>query len=157
MTPQKIVELISSGLAIPTLVFCAIVVVLWKSAAFKIIKQQEIKTSQDWFILGVFFGFCGEFLDNIYWSFTWIFIFLNLPFQHDAAAFGAWANIPSRQILGIIAAYCHARSAVEYGCITHEKTKRLNKMLKLSFIAGGILMYTLYILKDIYPLSPGFL
>lgn len=113
VTIQKIAELISNGLAIPTILLSLLVVLFWFKSAKTSIKA-EIKTSEQWFILGVFIGFLGESIDNIYWTLAWTAQYLEWTIAPVLMEKGVFSNIPFRQGLGIVAAYCHVRSALQF-------------------------------------------
>lgn len=76
------------------------------------IRSGNIKTSQDFFIVGVAIGFFGELLDNIYWTIPWSMDFINHPDTMCWHKHGVIPNIPFRQIATTVAAYCHIKSYV---------------------------------------------
>jgi len=134
---SKIAELLSSGLTITTIVLSVLVVTLWyKSTQVVVAKAKRGKAlkTEDWFIIGVFIGFAGETLDNLYWLLPWSAAYLNLAVTDTLMQTGVYFNIPLRQGLGIVAAYCHIRSAMQY----HNKDdQRANKALLYAAMAGA--------------------
>lgn len=146
ITLQKTAELISNGLAIPMILLSFAVVYLWFKPAVKSAKGFQ-STPEQWFILGVFSGFLGEFADNIYWTIAWSLAYLELEVAVEVMKAGVFANIPFRQMLGITAAYCHIRSALEY----RKKTKYngiVNYLLILSILLGLIYSIILIIARN---------
>jgi hypothetical protein len=117
MTLQKTAELISGTLTAATIVLCFMVVYHWRTAATNIILSRQKWTAEHWFIMGVTIGFAGELLDNFYWFWPWTFKLMDHPAHIDLMHFGVFANIPFRQVLGSVAAFCHIRSAYLY----HER------------------------------------
>lgn len=108
---QKAAELISLALTAPTVVLGAGVVILWGKKAISYVFGD--KTPHMWITLGVAVSFSGEVFDNSYWGIAWTAHFINSPLWHPLFEFGAFSNIPFRQVAGIVAAYCHLRAYVE--------------------------------------------
>ena len=109
----KISELISNGLAMPMILLSLAVVILWFEPAKRNLKKFKGSPEQ-WFIIGVFFGFLGSFFDNIYWTIAWSLHYLEAETAANWMKSGVFSNIPFRQLLGIFAAYCHIKSALKY-------------------------------------------
>lgn len=126
--PFKAATLISNGLAVPVLFLSLIVIAVWYRPVVATCKN-FIKSPEQWFILGVFLGFLGEFLDNFYWTITWALRYLDSSYTELFMNSGVYSNIPFRQILGISAAYCHIRSAIEY-----KRTKSNNSSNKIEIL-----------------------
>lgn len=133
---QKMAEIISLAMTIPTLVLSGAVVYFWSSSL-----KQFPKTPNDWFITGVVFGFLGAFLDNTYWFIPWTASFLDLPIKTDLVDIGVYFNIFFRQGLGIFAAYCHLKAAELH---SDKGFRFLNRMLLVSTLSG--IFYALYII-----------
>jgi hypothetical protein len=145
MTIQKVAELISNGLAIPTILLSLLVVFFWFNPAKSSIKS-VVKTSEQWFILGVFIGFLGESLDNIYWTIAWSIQYLSLDIAPLVMEKGVFNNIPFRQVLGIIAAYCHVRSALQFRS-EENHIGGLHKILAISIFFGFLFSVALIFTK----------
>lgn len=124
---QRIAELVSLGMTLPTLVLAGAVVYFWSSSV------KVPKLAQEWFILGVVAGFIGSFLDNTYWFIPWTASFLELNQKSMLVDIGVFFNIFFRQGLGIFAAYCHLKAA-EIDCAVRMRV--LNFLLMGSSIAG---------------------
>ena len=103
-------------------------------------------TPEQWFITGVFIGFLGTFFDNIYWTIAWTMTYLGHPMASDITQYGVFSNIPFRQLLGITAAYCHVRSALEYKK-EGKHVGLVNYLLVLSIVLGFVYSIGLIILK----------
>ena len=143
---QKTAELISNGLALPVILLSIAVVYLWFKPACNSIKKFA-GTPEQWFILGVFIGFLGETVDNIYWTVAWSLQYLGLGAAPVVMEHGVFSNIPFRQIFGIVAAYCHIRSALEYRK-SSEHSETLNYLLIFSIVLGFIYSIALVIVKN---------
>lgn len=139
-TIHEAAKLLSNGLALPVLLLSLGVVLVWYEPAKKTISN-FIKTPEQWFILGVFFGFVGEFLDNLYWTVTWTASYLNTEYASSLMKYGVFPNIPFRQGLGIVAAYCHIRSAMEYKKEFNKLEKESNK--KIIYIINLLLIISI--------------
>ena len=110
MTIQEVSELVSLALTVPTVVLGCIVVRLWWPHTKS---DRGIRfdfgnfTGPQWFIAGVTIGFVGGVLDNLYWSIPWAASFFGFDIKGVLMDAGVYFNIFSRQICGIMAAYCH--------------------------------------------------
>jgi hypothetical protein len=131
MTLQKTAELISGTLTAATIILCFMVVFHWRRAAKKIILSKQKWTAEHWFIMGVTIGFVGELIDNFYWFWPWTAKLLDDPIHIDLMNLGVFFNIPFRQVLGSVAAFCHIRSAYLY----HERDDS-NKVLAWAITVG---------------------
>lgn len=67
--------------------------------------------ADEWLGVGIVIGFGGNILDNIYWGITWLTVQYDLPQEDFFMGNGPLANIFFRQIIGIIAVYCHIHAA----------------------------------------------
>ena len=107
-----------------------------------------------WLILGVFFGFTGESLDNSYWAVPWTCSFLGLDITDTLMALGVYFNIPFRQSLGVLSSYCHVRGIAEYaierGMPKHAARVRrwLNRTLVWSSVVGVCYSLLLIVIKQ---------
>jgi hypothetical protein len=140
---DDIVTIISNGLAIPTLAACMFVVGMWAKSAWQAVRSPWVLSHTGWFVLGVFLGFGGEVLDNIYWFMVWVMVSLDYESASYWTTKGVYFNIPFRQVLAFAAAYCHIRSAIGY--LNDEKSlAKVHNALKLSFFVGlGLIVYLL--------------
>ena len=131
------VHILSGGLTVVTILLAIVVMVKWKAAAKDaLFKKTELESVQ-WLIVGVWFAFLGQTVDNIYWLIAWT--------SHHFSNHGAltvWLfengisfNIPFRQALGIFAAYCHLKSAQSIALAGEFKLK---KILILCCVAGAM-------------------
>ena len=107
---QEIAELISLGMTFPTVILAIAVVYTWLPSAREAF-ENNIKESQDWFIIGVVIGFIGGILDNIYWFLPWTAAFIGHPAFETLTNAGVFFNVFFRQGCGMAAAYCHLRAA----------------------------------------------
>ena len=120
-----------------TVTFAGLVLLVWGSSAFDAIRKKK-KDAMDWFVLGVFLGFLGAIGDNLYWSIPWSLEFIDHPQADFFMSHGVFPNTIFRQGLGTIAAYCHIRSAIEYG-VSNKILPGLNKGFLFFCIFGGLL------------------
>ena len=72
------------------------------------------RDASQWFILGVAIGFAGSVFDNLYWGIAWLSNYLAWESWPQWFACGVYSNVVFRQTAGLVAAYCHIRSAIEY-------------------------------------------
>lgn len=147
----KALKLLSNGLAIPVLLLSLIVIIVWFYPAKETIRNFG-KSPEHWFILGVFLGFVGEFFDNLYWTIAWTFHYLDHAKTSLLMNFGVFSNIPFRQLLGIIAAYCHIRSALEYKSLRSIKKEnnmlfKFNIFIAIIILLGVVFSSILYFIK----------
>lgn len=148
MTIHEAGELISLGWTIPTLMFCLAVMLMWGKEVKSVFKKPNKNyTPHHWFIIGVFIGFSGEFFDNVYWGVAWCSEYLKLPGARTWFKNGVYVNIPFRQIMGTVAAYCHVRSALAYGV----QYRGLNNLEDLKrYLHTSITLGILFVLGLIY-------
>jgi hypothetical protein len=130
---HKIFEILSLGLSVVTIILCLSVVLVWRKPALMAIRGEKPIDAQGWFIIGVFVGFVGESLDNLYWLIPWTSSYLGLEATSDLMDFGVYPNVPFRQILGSFAAYCHIRSHFTF---SGNKDRRHDKILGYGILAG---------------------
>lgn len=130
MENDKIIELISLALTAPTMVGALAVVLLWSPSL------RKVQNGRDWILLGVIISFVGQFLDNGYWGMAWTLEFLEHPWQETVFQYGALANIPSRQIAGTAAAYCHLKAFCEITDSPEVAKLKLWTGLAVSLLVG---------------------
>jgi hypothetical protein len=129
---QHIAELISLGMTFPTVILAVAVVYTWLPSAREAIRNNNA-TAQDWFIVGVVFGFTGSILDNMYWFLPWTASYLGHESFQPLTSTGVFFNIFFRQGIGIIAAYCHLKAAE---LSSSQKIKAINTLLFASSLIG---------------------
>lgn len=105
-------ELISLIGSVPAILFAIFVVIKWAPSAFESLRSKKELTQVDWLILGVCISFIGQAFDNLYWGIVWTLHYLGFPQSETWIYLGPTFNIFFRQACGIIAAYCHIRSAI---------------------------------------------
>lgn len=137
-----IVELQSLALTTPVLILCAFVVF----ECLKPLKKSERGTQMRWILLGIIFGFFGNFVDNLYWMIPWTSNYLNLDFTAKLVNFGVFPNIFFRQFLTALAAYCHLRAFVPSGHGTLRKA--IHWSVVISVIIGQAYVFSLYAIKN---------
>lgn len=140
---QDLAELLSLWLTTPTIVLGVYVVVLWFHGAFEAARKRN-RNATDWFMLGVAIGFVGGCVDNGYWGLAWMASYLELESTQVWFNYGVFSNIPFRQVPGVLAAYCHVRSAIEF-----SGHGRLSVVLWGSFAAGLAIVLVLMVIKNI--------
>lgn len=149
-------ELISLGLTVPLVVLALNVVRIYGVNALKtavaISKKRSI-SSVEWLVLGIVVSFIGAIFDNLYWGAAWTAEYLDLEAKRALFSFGVYANIPFRQIAGMLAAYCH--------CVISEEEQKTNakfvlvprifddlsKIVWVSFVLAVLLILTLVTFK----------
>jgi hypothetical protein len=135
-------------LTVPTIVFC--VWVVWE--LYRLAWQamlNENRSAIQWFIIGVAISFIGDALDNFYWGIAWSADYLEIPIRRPLFANGVFSNIPFRQTAGILAGYCHIRGIFCHanGLALHKEERRLNRVMKWSFIVGAGYVLILWLAK----------
>lgn len=119
-------EIVSLGLTAPTIFLAFAVLAKWRvSASDALYKDSNLRTSHEWFIIGVFVSFLGQAADNIWWGVAWAAEFLDLRFRDTLFDYGVVSNIPFRQVTGIIAAFCHLKAFSEFTGESVVITKRI--------------------------------
>ena len=129
------IDEISGGLTVFTILMGIAVVVHWRKAAVEAVKQKEPLESYQWLIIGVVIAFIGQGLDNLYWLLTWTSNYISSDggFTRWLFDHGTLANIPFRQTCGIVAAYCHIHAAV---MMDRAKNSRFKLFMMGSCLAG---------------------
>jgi hypothetical protein len=105
-------EVLSLVLTVPTIWLALVVLRIWGADALGVVRGH--KTAAQWMLLGVAVSFVGQVFDNAYWFMAWLGSYLGAEWSDWWFAHGVISNIPSRQGAGILAGYCHVRSAYEY-------------------------------------------
>lgn len=132
---QHMAEAISLALTPATITMSLVVVCLWRRAAVKYAFLPN-KTAEQWFIVGVCAGFVGSVMDNLYWSIPWTASYLGLEAKGSLVDMGVFFNVPFRQTAGILAGYCHARSAFLY--FSSKAKDRLLTFLLVGSLSFGV-------------------
>lgn len=125
-------ELISLGMTFPTVMLSIAVVVKWGPSAIAAWKAR-LRSSEQWFILGVFLGFLGSIFDNCYWFIPWSASYIGHDSADSLFGAGVYFNIFFRQGLGVSAAYCHLRAGAE---ADKRLVKLTNFLVAVSYVAG---------------------
>ncbi len=105
-------EAISLALSIQSIGNVLIVLFLWFTPTIRALTKEE-KTSSDYLLLGVFISFTSKFLDQSFWHYAWTCVFCYDPNSDSIIKFGVIPNIFFRQVLTILAAYCHVVGAAK--------------------------------------------
>ena len=130
---HRVAEMLSLTMTIPTVVLAIAVVYLWFPAARAALRADS-KDAQQWFILGVVFGFIGSAVDNLYWFLPWSASYIGeTEIFHKLTNAGVYFNIFMRQGLGIAAAYCHIKAS-EMSSI--QNIKFVNRLIVCSYLVG---------------------
>jgi hypothetical protein len=129
---KKAAELISLVLTVPCVVMAVGVLVLWGKDAYGASRKVN-RTAAEWFILGVAVSFVGTALDNIYWTIPWTFHYFDSPKSDFWIKWGPVFNIFFRQLCGILAGYCHIKSAIGHGA---AKKSTMDYMIRVSAVIG---------------------
>lgn len=136
MTIHKGADLISLGLTIPFLILAAWLLKLWFGGTKSgYAAERNQRSSHQWITIGVFLGFAGGWFDNTFWGVAWSNHFLDSPYTEWWFGMGVYANIPFRQTLGIMAAYCHIRA---YFVAAGVAIQHLNRVTLASFACGAL-------------------
>ena len=143
---RTIFELGSLALTIPLVFLCSMVVYECYPLLIGCIKSYKDDKKICWIIAGIFFGFGGNLIDNIYWAIPWTSNFLDLNCTADLVKFGVIPNVFFRQFLTSLAAYCHIRAfiAPEH----FRDAKWLNVIMFSTLAFGTIYVGSLYYLKN---------
>lgn len=95
-----------------TIVGCVGVAIFYFRSATRALVEPE-KTEMHWLLMGIFIGFLGSSVDNLYWGLAWTAEYLKHPIKEDLFHYGVMSNLPFRQLTTLAAAYCHIRAAIE--------------------------------------------
>lgn len=129
---RDFIELISLSGTITNIYLALVVVMLWLGATVDAIKKGHLD-AKGWFITGVSIGFLGDALDSSYWLVAWSSFFLDLDLAETLMKDGVYANIPFRQFLGSVGAYCHIRAHYAF---MSRKTEKYTVITKAALLAG---------------------
>ena len=130
---NNVAEAISMGLTPATIILALAVIYHWWRTAISTVYAIE-KDSVAWLILGVVISFIGQCGDNIYWGIAWTLHAIDSPEAEMWFNNGVYNNIPFRQTLGIIAAFCHLKAA----------NLSLKTLICFSAVLGFILMLFIF-------------
>lgn len=144
---KEFAEIISIFLTFPSIFLILLVLIVWSKGALISIRNKT-KTAPEWLILGICFSFLGAFISTSYWGFliSVDYFYQNEPFTKEMLSYSIYVDMFSRQILGIIAAYCHLRSFFE----TSKSFKSIMSTrfwVSSSFIAS-VYIYVLNLFKN---------
>ena len=139
---QRAAEAISLAITWPTIVLAFLVVLVWWRPAWRAVvchwaPDSYRMTAREWFVLGVVIGFMGSKLDNFYWMWPWSASFIGSEYKTALVNFGVFPNVLDRQMAGMFSAYCHLRSAREFG-VEHWAVRNLHGITVASFVGGGL-------------------
>lgn len=140
------IDVISGGLTVLTILMGVLVLVHWIKPAVTALKSRRKINSEQWLILGVVVAFIGQTLDNSYWLITWTAHYFDSEsiLTHWLFDNGPTVNLPFRQVCGIVAAYCHVYAAV---MIDEIKTQKFKMLVMISSIVGVIFSLGMVFLK----------
>ena len=130
-------------MSIPAIILAIVVIYTWLPSA-KISFKKQYPESHDWFIVGVVIGFLGSIIDNVYWTIPWSALFLDSDIYYKMIHYGVYINIFFRQGCGILAAYCHLKSAE---LSLDKNVKILNNILIISNMIALVYVVTLLLIK----------
>ena len=145
MTIHQLAEGLSLALTAPTIILSLAVVVIWRRKAFESLRNCN-RTPVQWLILGVAVSFTGSALDNIYWGIAWSSSYLEHPARDELFRAGVYFNIPFRQIAGVIAAFCHLKSAAEYMSGCPVSIWALKSLYVVAFLLGVFYLLALAVI-----------
>lgn len=129
---QKVFELCSLSLTIPTLMSGSVVLKAWGPPAWIAIRSGQL-SAQGWFVVGVASGFLGSVLDNLYWAIPWTASFLDWESTDSLMSAGVYFNVVSRQMMGTFAAYCHLKAAEEHDSL---RSGTANQIIAYSHVSA---------------------
>lgn len=142
---RSFTELGSLALTVPLVFLCFMVIY----ECYKPLKNCLRKAKEDkkicWIIAGIFFGFSGNLVDNIYWTIPWSANYLELKSTSDLIKFGVFPNIFFRQILTAFAAYCHLRAFI---APEHNRDSMwLHAIIIITLFFGVFYVFSLWYVK----------
>lgn len=145
------VTLLSLAATVPALMISALVVITWHKE-FILFRSSKNPTSSQKLIGGIYRGFVGSFIDNLWWGFAWTFNYIGLEFWRDVFfAYGVFCNVIFRQGALIWAGWLHidaendSRETVEEVQRARRRTKRL---VISSAIIGVLSVFALMLIKN---------
>lgn len=139
---HKLSNLFSLWLTAPTILLSTMVCLKWYPEALIAFKTPpKIRTSTQWFILGVAMGFFGSIIHNCFLCVIWVSIFFNGNDMGDYLFYNkVYSNIIS-QTAGVFAAYCHIKAALQYS--SDKESSVLKTVCLLSIVGGFAFVLTL--------------
>jgi hypothetical protein len=138
-------NLLSLGMVFPTVILGSIVLITWYPSAIKSFRKID-KSADDWFILGVFAGFIGAIVYSLYWFIFWLSNYMNLSIVDALGENGVIVNICSRQIMGMLAAYCFIKASE----LSYDRGSRsVNRLVISCNLVGVALMIFFFIIKEV--------
>lgn len=135
MNLNDIIIFLSLATTPVTIIMCIAVCAVWRKSAIDAIIHKP-KSDLDWFIVGVFIGFLGSTLDNIYWGIAWSLNFTNSSYKEWVFNHGAWSNLPFRQITTTVAAICHLMAATHTNRILLKWLAWVSAVVSFIFLIG---------------------
>lgn len=140
-----IIELLSIGLTLPTIILSAWVVVIYAPSMIKELAHNGwmkfSNKAESMLLLGVVLGFIADFFDNTYWGIAWTANYLHLDAQTFLFSNGYISNFVFRQGLGVLSAICHLAFVL-------HKSKTARGFNKLIWILAGVFAGTLYYMRN---------
>jgi len=142
---RDVLEALSVGLTLPALLFCVWVIRHYHGTyGPSVFIEWDKVTPRDWIAWGIFVGFVGELLDGAYWGLTWLGHFYGWPITPDLIRWGVVVNIPTREVMVMMAAYGHIRASMSVQ--PDFDVRRLNNaawaIVASGFAAFGLLILT---------------
>lgn len=138
------VNLLSMGLAIPTIILASVVIYVWFPSAKKaLFKRNRIDT--DWFILGVCLGFVGVITHATYWFIFFISHYFSLDVTLLLKDWGNVVNVFARQSLLILSAYCHIKAS---SLSKSTSGRQANNLLVLCNVIGALAMILIFSIRE---------
>jgi len=128
---HTVAEYISLVLTIPTVILGVLVIYYYSPKAFMALTSDEPMNETQMLVTGITIGFIGAVLDNMYWFLAWGSDLLELPTTEFFFTNGVFANVPFRQITGILAASFHIMPIIRAA----KQRKNLFKVIGLCTIS----------------------
>lgn len=103
-------EFVSIWFGFSSLIMAIMTVFHYWPKAKDFLRRKDGKDFAGWLSLGIFIGFVGGAIDSSYWQVAWLSEFMKWPSRDGLFRYGVMANIPFRNTVLILSAYCHYRA-----------------------------------------------
>lgn len=142
--------LLSLGLTPPALVASFVTALKWRNE-HKAYMRADNPTETQTINAGIFRGFAGSFVDNLWWGFAWSFDYLGMEGPRNFFfAYGVMSNVFFRQSATIWAATLHLRAeAMSHHLKTERQAARLEykRIIVMTAVLTSVYIGALIYLK----------
>lgn len=146
--PNAAINAVQVGLTLTFVVMCVLLIKTWWPSVQGAVRDARglrfwrAWSADEWLGVGIVIGFAGNIADNVYWGITWTTALYQLPIEEGLMESGPLSNIFSRQLVGILAVYCHLKAAM----MMYRSTDRV-PVRRLVLLGLGLSMALIFSLR----------